>query len=500
MTYKYSNKIDSLTTILRKLNNKERVTIGILVEELKVGERSVYRYLESLQAAGYPIYFDRDTMSYRFADSYRLKKSPAKNDLTQVLDLDKQVVSLASVAIAAYRNTGECILCNNAMGCLAGTTDQTLFGRNFRQFTSWRESGLLQMADEVLASGKEQSGDFKLVAANGREVWFHCTMTQIVQDGEQYLVMMAQDLAPRMKKELQVARFFASINQNPNLVMITDIDGTIKYVSEKIHELTGYNADEVIGRNPRMFKSSHTKPEVHAHLWDTIKAGREWSGELYNRRKDGSHYWEHLRISPILDADAAVTHYVAVKEDITRQKELDEELYHYAVLDSLTGAYNYRMLLNLGGREVSMARRYARPITLLVLDVDSLNTVNHLHGHPVGDEVLRQVALVCRGQMRATDILARIDGDSFALLLPEADRHGAYQVAERIRRQVAELDFTGVDGAFSCTVSVAGAPLSEGHQGVECMLRASRRLLQKNQKAMSDRVVGFEGDPLPVGL
>ena len=500
MTYKYTNKIDALTTILRKLNNKERVTIGILAEELHVGERSVYRYLDSLQSAGYPIYFDRDAMSYRFADSYRLKKTPVKNDLAQVLDLDKQVVRMSAVAIAAYKNTGECILCNDAMSCLTGHPEQTLFGRNFRDFPSWRESGLLEMAEDVFHSGKEQAGDFKLISAKGREVWFHCTMTQIIRDGERYLVVMAQDLAPRMKKELQVAKFFASINQNPNLVMITDIDGTIKYVSEKINELTGYSADEVIGQTPRIFKSSQTKPEVHAHLWDTISSGREWSGELYNRRKDGSHYWEHLRISPILDADAEVTHYVAVKEDITRQKELDEELYHYAVLDSLTGAYNHRMLLNLGGREVSMARRYARPITLLVLDVDSLNKVNHLHGHPVGDEVLRQVALICRGQMRTTDILARIDGDSFVLLLPEADRHGAYQVAERIRRQVADLTFTGVDGTFFCTVSVAGAPLSEGHQGVECMLRASRRLLQKNQKTMSDRVVGFDGDPLSGSL
>lgn len=489
MSYKYGNKIDSLTAILRKLSNGERVTVGSLARDLHVGERSVYRYLESLQAAGYPIYFDRDQMSYRFADSYRLKKSPSKNDLTQVLDLDKQVVRLASVAIAVYRNNGECILCNEAMNCLMGNGKKSAYGENFRELSGWRESGLLEMAEAVLKSGKEQSGDFKMVALNGREFWFHCTMTLIVRKKERCLVMMAQNLAPRMQKELQVAKFFAAINQNPNLLVITDIDGTIKYVGDKILELTGYSAEEVIGKNPRIFKSDQTKPAVHAHLWDTIRHGREWSGELYNRRKDGSQYWEHLRISPIFDSESVVTHYVAVKEDITRQKELDEELYHYAVLDSLTGAYNRRMLLNLGGREVSMARRYSRPITLLLLDINALNRVNQRHGHPAGDDVLRQVVQVCRRQMRTTDILARVDGDAFALLLPEADHRGARQVAERIRRQVSELIFNGLGSAFSCTVSIAGAVLADAHQGVECLLRVSNELLQQHNAV--DRVVGL---------
>jgi diguanylate cyclase (GGDEF)-like protein/PAS domain S-box-containing protein len=318
----------------------------------------------------------------------------------------------------------------------------------------------------------------------------------IVHGGERYLVMTAQDIAPRMKKELQVARFFAAINQSPHLIMITNPQGTIRYVSEKINELTGYSAEEVIGQNPRMFKTERTNPAIYAHLWNTISSGYEWSGELCNRRKDGSTYWEHLRISPIFGADSTITHYVAVKQDITRQKELDEELYQYAILDHLTEAYNHRMLVSLGNREVCMAQRYGRPMTLLLLDIDHFGRVNHLHGHPAGDEVLRQVARVCRSQMRTTDILGRVETDSFALLLPEADRSGACRVAERIRQQVASLVFEGPKESFSCTVSIAGTPLSAECRDLEQMLQAGRRLLRQ-QPATAGRLIGFQGIAAP---
>lgn len=492
MTYKYSHKIDALTAILRKLNNMERVTAGSLAQEMDVTERSIYRYLENLQAAGYPIFFDHDTKSYRFSENFKLTTSPADNDLAQALDLSRHVVSSATVAIAVYRSNGECVMSNEAMGRLMGTPDRSVYGRNFRLFADWRESGLLSMAQDVLQFGEERSGDFKMVAAVGREIRFHCTMMSIVHGGECYLVVTAQNLSPRMKKEMQVAKFFAAINQSPNLIMITDLQGTINYVSEKITEMTGYRAEEVVGQNPRMFKTEKTKPTLHARLWNTISSGYEWNGELCNRRKDGSCYWEHMRVSPIFDANSVITHYVAVKQDITRQRELDEELYQYAILDHLTGAYNRRILVKMGGRELSLAQRYGRPMALLLLDIDCLSKLNHLYGHPAGDEVLRQVALVCNSQMRETDLLARVEADCFALLLPDTDQQGAYLVAERIRRQIAAHLFRGPEAEFSCTVSISGVLLAADCGGLEQMIQTGQRLLHQ-QPGVFDRIVGIHG-------
>jgi len=495
MTYKYAKKIDTLTAILRKLNNRERVTAASLAHEINVTERSIYRYMENLQAAGYPIYFDRDTRTYRFSENFKLSTSPADNELTQALDLNRHIVNSATVAIAVYRRNGVCIMSNEAMGKLMGTPDRSVYGRNFRRFKEWRESGLLNMAQEVLKSGEERSGDFKIVIGSGREIWFNCTMMSITHNGECYLVVTGQNLFPRMKKEMQVARFFSAINQSPNLIMITDLHGTIKYVSEKINELTGYSAEEVVGRNPRIFKSDETKPTVYMRLWNTISSGYEWNGELCNRRKDGSQYWEHLRISPILDENSSITHYVAIKQDITRQRELDEELYQYAILDHLTGAYNRRMLMKMGNREISLAQRYERSIAVLIMDIDRLSRINHLHGHTAGDEVLQQVVQTCRTLMRETDILARIESDCFALLLPDANYAAAFQVAERLQRQIAILSFQGSHATFSCTVSIAVTPLSAEYANVEQMLQAGQRLLHQ-QPVEYNRIVGIS-DTVP---
>lgn len=204
-----------------------------------------------------------------------------------------------------------------------------------------------------------------------------------------------------------------------------------------------------------------------------------------------------MRVSPIFDANSVLTQYVAVKQDITRQRELDEELYQYAILDHLTGAYNRRILVQMGGREVSLAQRYDRPLALLLLDIDCLGKLNHLYGYSAGDDILRQVALVCRSQMRETDLLARLEADCFALLLPDAKEQGAYLVAERIRREVASISFRGPKEDFSCTVSISGVLLSADYGDLEQMLQAGQRLLHLHP-GVFDRIVGIYDCTVPL--
>ena len=117
-----------------------------------------------------------------------------------------------------------------------------------------------------------------------------------------------------------------AVDQSPASILITDLDGRIEYVNKKFTEITGYSAEEAIGRTPRILGSGDTPPEVYDSLWENVRAGKSWEGEIQNRRKDGEPYWDYVRISPVRNENGEVEHYLAVQEDITEKKEADDAL------------------------------------------------------------------------------------------------------------------------------------------------------------------------------
>jgi len=136
-------------------------------------------------------------------------------------------------------------------------------------------------------------------------------------------VMLSQKVRLQQEHIIKLSR---AVEESPNSVVITDLAGTIEYVNPKFSELTGYAPHEALGRNVRFIKSELTPPEVYRDLWRTIRAGREWRGEILNRKRNGDPYWEVVSISPIHGTGGTITHYVAVKEDITERKRAETEI------------------------------------------------------------------------------------------------------------------------------------------------------------------------------
>ncbi len=126
-----------------------------------------------------------------------------------------------------------------------------------------------------------------------------------------------------------------AVEQSPATIMITDPQGVIEFVNPKFTELTGYSAEEAVGQNPRVMKSGMTPPETYQKLWSAITAGKTWQGEFVNKRKDGSIFYEHAIISALHNEDGAITHYMAVKEDITEKKSIMAQLIHSQKMESI---------------------------------------------------------------------------------------------------------------------------------------------------------------------
>jgi PAS domain S-box-containing protein len=149
---------------------------------------------------------------------------------------------------------------------------------------------------------------------------------RIVSLEKEYMVTVARDISLRKQNEESVLKLSRAVEQSPTSVMITDRKGMIEYINPKLTEVTGYKNEEVLGKNPRIFSSGEKPKSEYEILWKNIQSGKEWKGEFHNKKKNGELYWENANISPIINSKGIITHFVAIKEDITERKKMIEEL------------------------------------------------------------------------------------------------------------------------------------------------------------------------------
>ncbi len=143
------------------------------------------------------------------------------------------------------------------------------------------------------------------------------------------------DITERKRMEEKLRKLSHAVEQSPVSVVITDRHGLIEYVNPKFSELTGYTVNEVIGKNPRILKSGEMPSETYQQLWATITSGRDWEGQLHNRKKNGDLYWERVAISPITDSNGKITHFVAIKEDVTERRRLEQQLFQAQKMEAV---------------------------------------------------------------------------------------------------------------------------------------------------------------------
>jgi PAS domain S-box-containing protein len=173
---------------------------------------------------------------------------------------------------------------------------------------------------------KPWRGEFRARGTPRGEIWIEGhSVPQLEPDGSILWHGFLQDITERRHVEDQLRKLSRAVEQSPTSIVITDAEGTIEYVNPKFTELTGYTVEEARGKNPRILKSGATPQDEYRQLWDTIKRGETWRGELHNRKKNGEKFWEFATISPVTNDAGKITHFLAVKEDITERKELEAQ-------------------------------------------------------------------------------------------------------------------------------------------------------------------------------
>ncbi|MFA7227802.1 MAG: PAS domain S-box protein [Melioribacteraceae bacterium] len=242
----------------------------------------------------------------------------------------RSIFETATVAILILGLDHKIIQANNAFAKMLGYTNEEVIGRSILELThqedrydsSSKLGGIIHKSDKVGYLEK------RYYHKNGEIVWGIASGT-VVKDEKGhplYVVGLIQDITDRVLANQQIRKISQAVEQSPASIVITDLSGSIEYVNPKFTEVTGYTFEEAIGQNPRVLKSGSQSKEFYKEMWKTISAGNEWQGEFHNKKKSGELYWEHASISPIKDERGRTTHFLAVKEDITDWKNIQEEL------------------------------------------------------------------------------------------------------------------------------------------------------------------------------
>ncbi|TAN75057.1 MAG: diguanylate cyclase [Gallionella sp.] len=261
---------------------------------------------------------------------------------------------------------------------------------------------------------------------------------------EEYAALIA--LVIERTRTAEVLRLHdAALNVAANAIVITDRQARIIWANQAFARLTGYEVEEAIGHHcGSLSKSGHHDRQFYEALWQTILSGHVWHGELVNRRKDGTLYHDETTITPIRGKDGEITHFVAVKGDITARKTSEEHLKNLAFYDPLTQLPNRRLLIDRLGQTLVVGKRSGRYGALMFLDLDNFKPLNDEHGHDVGDLLLIEAAQRISHCVREEDTVARFGGDEFVVMLKDLDADKAVSamqangVAEKIRAALAE--------------------------------------------------------------
>lgn len=273
----------------------------------------------------------------------------------------------------------------------------------------------------TLLAGKEWRGMFHNRRKDGSIYWESASICPLRDEMGKitHFIAVKEDITAQKRAEDQLRMNATVFETTAEGIMVTDADNLIKTVNPAFTRITGYAPEEAIGRGPSMLSSGRHNKAFYESLWDSVQQKGYWTGEVWNRRKDGSVFPEWLSIAAIPGEDGIAKEYVAVFSDISKHKQDEEQIRYQANYDALTGLPNRSLLSDRLTQAIGSANRENWKLALLFIDLDQFKMVNDTFGHVMGDELLQQVASRVRACVRESDTVARFGGDEFVILLQD---------------------------------------------------------------------------------
>lgn len=393
----------------------------------------------------------------------------------------------AGMGIAIVAVEGQFLQVNERFCRLVGYGEQELLRKTFQQITYPEDLQEDMHHVAQLHTGAEHSFSMekRYIHKSGVPVWVNLTSTLVRDEhgAPQYYVAVVEDISLRKRADEQL-RLAASVFLDAREgIMITDANGVILQVNDAFIDITGYDRAELAGMTPRVLKSGRHDREFYEALWQQLRKTEHWSGELWNKRKDGSLYAEQLSISAIRDAHGVISHYVGIFADITEHKRQQEQIERLAFYDALTRLPNRVLLADRMRQALARADRADKIVAVCYLDLDGFKPINDRYGHKAGDSVLVEIAARLQDFVRAEDTVARLGGDEFVLLLTDLESESESEgVLSRLLEIVTQPCRLHDDISVSVSVSIGVTFYPTDHNDTDMLLRhADQAMYQAKQ-------------------
>lgn len=258
-----------------------------------------------------------------------------------------------------------------------------------------------------------------------------------------FIVYLKVQIWKKKELEKELKKYFAIVEQAKLSIIITDKTGIIEYVNPEVEKITGYPKEEILGKKPNILKSGKHNSKFYNNLWETLKNKETWINEIYNRRKDGSFYWERAIISPLLDRKNNILNYIAIKDDITAKKTLEEELKFQANMDEMTQTLNKRSGLLFLEKQLYLTNRAKNEsLSVCYIDINDLKVANDNFGHNVGDQLILNVIQIIKDIIRISDTISRFGGDEFLVIFPNCNMICCLKIMERVLKRIEHFNMS----------------------------------------------------------
>ena len=328
----------------------------------------------------------------------------------------------------------------------------------------------------VFEEGEEIEIEADVVSRSGRVTPMLLCGARMACDGGEYLFGMGLDLSRRRAQERQLRLRERALHAANNGIVITGINGNdcpVEYVNPAFERISGYRAEEILGRDCRFMGAPGMDVNERAQVRDAIVARRPVNVVFRNLRKSGELFWNDLSITPVLDEQGQASHFIGVSMDVTATKQRTAHLEHEVNHDALTGLANRNLLWDRLEHALHLAQRQKSLVATVLLDLNNFKAINDTHGHEAGDVVLKVVAKRLLASVRDSDTVARLSGDEFVLVLVnQPSLRFTLRMIERLRQGLTQpVSFMHKEIAVGASLGVAVYP-HDGHTAAELVRSA----------------------------